>query len=129
MSRQTIGENPLDTLLTKAAAVEEKSPPSKTKETSKKTISEKVSEKFTPLNKQRLTVEISEEVVERAKNAVYWTRGLTLAQLTEEALDKAISALEKDSVTYDDKTGRLMKEKGDPFPTRKDELKSGRPVK
>lgn len=129
MSRQTIGENPLDTLLTKAAELEEKSPPSKTKEISKKTISEKVSEKFTPLNKQRLTVEISEEVVERAKNAVYWTRGLTLAQLTEEALDKAISALEKDSVTYDDKTGKPLREKSEPFPTRKEELKSGRPVK
>ena len=129
MSRQTIGENPLDTLLTKAAELEEKSPPSKTKEAVKKSISEKVPEKSTPLNKQRLTVEISKEVIERAKDSVYWTRGLTLAQLTEEALEKAISDLEKHSIIYDDKTGKPLKGKGDSFPKRQEELKSGRPVK
>lgn len=129
MSRQTIGENPLDTLLTKAAELEEKSPPSKAKETSKKTISEKVPEKSTPLNKQRLTVEISEEVIERAKNAVYWTRGLTLAQLTEEALKNTVVALEKSNVIYDDCTGQPLKDKGDAFPKRREDLKSGRPVK
>ena len=79
-------------------------------------------------NKQRLTVQISEDVIERAKNAVYWTRGLTLAQLTEEALEKAVSLLEKNSVIYDDKTGEPLKNKGQPFPERKHELKTGRPI-
>ena len=67
--------------------------------------------------------------IERAKNAVYWTRGLTLAQLMEESLNKAISSLEKTSVIYDDKTGSPLKNKGEEFPQRKEDLKSGRPVK
>lgn len=129
MSRQTIGENPLDALLSVVEEVDESSKAEKTKEKPQKAINGKAKEKPSTLNKQRLTVQISEEIIERAKNAVYWTRGLTLAQLTEEALDKAILSLEKNSIIYDDKTGKPMKEKGDPFPTRKDELKSGRPVK
>lgn len=64
--------------------------------------------------KQRITVQISEEVIERIKNAVYWTPGLTLASLAEEALAKAVDQLEK--------------EKGAHFPKRKDELKTGRPI-
>lgn len=67
-------------------------------------------------------------MIERAKNAVYWTRGLTLAQLTEEALEKAVSTLENNNVIYDDKTGNSLKEKRDPFPKRDNELKPGRPV-
>jgi len=126
MSRQTIGENPLDALLSKAQPAKEEAKPAPAAQ--KATIS-RISEKSPPtLKKQRLTVEISEEVVERAKNAVYWTRGLTLAQLTEEALEKAIAALEKSSTVYDDKTGNPLKEKSDPFPKRREELKSGRPV-
>lgn len=79
-------------------------------------------------NKQRLTVQISEEIIDKAKNAVYWTRGLTIAKLTEEALKKEIKNLEKDSIIYDDDTGRRLKEKGDGFPHRKEDLKSGRPI-
>jgi len=78
---------------------------------------------------QRLTIQISEDVIERAKNAVYWTRGLTLAQLTEDAIEKAVRALEKNSVVYDDKTGKPLKDKGDAFPKRKEDLKSGRSLK
>lgn len=79
--------------------------------------------------KQRLTVQISADILERAKNAVYWTRGLTLAQLTEQALEKVIASLEKGSTIYDDQTGEALKSKGDSFPERREELKSGRPVK
>jgi len=79
--------------------------------------------------KQRLTIQISEDVIERAKNAVYWTRGLTLAQLAEDAIEKAVRALEKNSVVYDDKTGQPLKEKGDEFPKRLEGLTTGRPVK
>ncbi len=119
MSRQTIGENPLDSLLTA---------PKEAKENKKK-LSDNDSQKPPNGNKQRLTVQISEDITERAKNTVYWTRGLTLAQLTEEALEKAIRTLEKNSVIFDDETGKPLKNKGEPFPNRKEELKSGRPVK
>ena len=45
-------------------------------------------------SKQRITVQISVKVIERVKNAVYWTPGLTLASLAEEAFIKAVDALE-----------------------------------
>jgi predicted DNA binding CopG/RHH family protein len=72
-------------------------------------------EKFKRKKKQRITVQISEDVIERVKNAVYWTPGLTLASLAENAFSKAVNALEK--------------ERGGPFPKRKEELKTGRPIK
>lgn len=65
-------------------------------------------------SKQRITVQISAEVIERVKNAVYWTPGLTLASLAEQAFSKAVNALEN--------------ERKVPFPQRKEELKTGRPI-
>lgn len=124
MSRKTIGESPFDTL------VEPKEEPREEVKPIKALNGNGSQKPSSPSNnKQRLTVQISEDVIERAKNAVYWTRGLTLAQLTEEALEKAIKALEKGSVIYDDKTGQPLKEKGNEFPKRRAELNSGRPVK
>jgi hypothetical protein len=111
MARQTIGENPLDSYIASPQ-------PSKSSEKS-----------ITPKGKQRLTVQLSKEVVERAKNAVYWTRGLTLAQLIEHSLEAAISELEQISIVFSDKSGEPLKEKGQPFPEREKELAIGRPVK
>lgn len=122
MSRQTIGENPLYALIATPEEV-------KKKRKMKDELNGNGSKKPINVNKQRLTVQISEDITERAKNAVYWTRGLTLAQLAEEALEKAIKALEKNSIIFDDETGKPLKEKGTPFPNRKEELKSGRPIK
>lgn len=67
-----------------------------------------------PSKKQRITVQISVDVIERLKNAVYWTPGLTLASLAEDAFSKAVDQLEE--------------EKEAPFPKRKEELKTGRPI-
>lgn len=64
--------------------------------------------------KQRITVQISVDVIDRLKNAVYWTPGLTLASLAEEAFSKTVDKLEK--------------ERKKPFPQRKEELKTGRPI-
>lgn len=106
--RQTIGENPLDSLFEPAVSSngnsvavlneENASPQQKTKSS----------------KKQRITVQISVDVIERLKNAVYWTPGLTLASLAEEAFSKAVDDLEK--------------EKEAKFPKRKEELKTGRPI-
>ncbi|MFI0436153.1 MAG: hypothetical protein ACH350_10620 [Parachlamydiaceae bacterium] len=52
-------------------------------------------------------------MIERIKNAVYWTPGLTLASL-EEAFAKVVDALEE--------------ERKAPFPKRKEELKTGKPI-
>lgn len=65
--------------------------------------------------KQRITVQISENIIDRIKNAVYWTPGVTLASLAEEAFSKIVDEIEKS--------------RGTPFPKRKDELKTGRPIK
>lgn len=65
--------------------------------------------------KQRITVQISSDIIERIKNAVYWTPGMTLTALTEMAYSKIIEELEK--------------KRGESFRQRKENLKSGRPVK
>ena len=69
-----------------------------------------------PLPKQRLAVVITGEVVERAKNAVYFEPGLTLASLMEGALTVALNKLER--------------KRGEPYPARQGlRLKPGRPIK
>lgn len=106
--RQTIGENPLDGMFSatedskSSVAVMEEEQPAPQK-------------KRLPAKKQRITVQISEDVIERVKNAVYWTPGLTVAQLTEEALAYALD--------------RLEEKNRKPFEKRKSELNPGRPVK
>lgn len=93
--RRTIGANPLDAVI---PAPREENPPS-----SPRAI------------KERLTVHLSLDLIDRVKNAVYWTPGLTLAGLAEEALAAAVDKLER--------------ARGEPFPPRKAELKGGRPLK
>lgn len=65
-------------------------------------------------SRTRITVQISEEVIERVKDCVYWNR-LTVAQFVEEALEAALKEAEK--------------ENGKPFAKRRSELKPGRPTK
>ncbi len=72
-------------------------------------------EKLVRASKQRITLHISTELVDRVKNAVYWEPGLTVAGFAEEAFALAIETLEK--------------ERGAPFPQRKQHrLRGGRPV-
>jgi hypothetical protein len=74
-----------------------------------------INQKRKSSKKQRITVQISEDVIERIKNAVYWTPGLTLASLAEKAFSKIVDELENDREA--------------PFPKRKEQLKTGRPIK
>ena len=122
MKRKTIGENPLDVLVPVAEAKREskkrvgpqvaaalKTPPRRKDSIFRSTVADKKP------GKERLTVHVGVDVIDRAKNAVYWTPGLTLAGLAEDSLVKSLDKLEKDH--------------GGPFPPRKSELKGGRPVK
>ncbi len=68
-----------------------------------------------PCSKQRFTLQLSSELVEQLRDAVYWTPGLTLGSLAEQALREAIGGLEE--------------ERGQPFPARTGQLRVGRPVK
>jgi hypothetical protein len=67
-----------------------------------------------PPERGKLTVEIDAEVLEAAKDAVYWTPGLTLVGLVEEALRREV--------------GRREEERGEGFPVRGGELTPGRPI-
>ena len=64
--------------------------------------------------KERITVQISKDTIERVKDCVYWNR-LTVAQFVEEALEVALREAEK--------------ENGKPFQKRRSELRPGRPTK
>ncbi len=66
--------------------------------------------------KERFTVHIPPELAERVRDACYWQPDLTLAAFVEKALDTALTKLQK------------QRNRGKPFPTRKGELKRGRPI-
>ena len=105
--RKTIQKDPLDSYVPPG--------PSKPGETVTPSSETSKSGSVTKIEKERLTVHIPVNLINRVKNAVYWTPGLTLARLAETAFGKEIEELEK--------------EKGEPFPPRQEELRGGRPLK
>jgi len=119
MKRRTIGEDPLDAVVPMAApppapVVKKEAKPTRAK-VAPRPKPEPVPVEQKPVKKERLTVHLPVDVIERAKNAVYWSPGLTLAGLAESAFVRALEKLEKDH--------------GEPFPARSHELKGGRPMK
>ena len=66
------------------------------------------------LKRARISAEISGDIADRIKNAVYWTPGMTMAGFIEESLARAIEELEE--------------EKGEKFPRRERRLVGGRPM-
>ncbi|HKN86211.1 MAG TPA: hypothetical protein VJV04_05095 [Nitrospiraceae bacterium] len=65
------------------------------------------------VERKRLTVSLPLELLERSRNTVYWTKGLTLARLLEQALTRSLDQREELN--------------GQPFPRRLEDLKGGRP--
>lgn len=65
--------------------------------------------------RERVTIALPADLLERARNAVYWTPGATLAGLVEDAVAEAMDQLEQ--------------EHGSPFKARSANLKPGRRVK
>lgn len=63
--------------------------------------------------KQRVTITLPFEILERLRDTVYWTPGMTLAMLVSMALTKKLDDMERVN--------------GSPFPKRSGELKPGRP--
>lgn len=104
MKQKTIGRNPLEEYLS-----------SKESQEVKEVHVEQVEYATSSPLKQRITLYISAEVIDRVKNAVYWEPGLTLAAFAEDALYKALTDLEA--------------ERGQPFAQRKErKLRGGRPL-
>lgn len=60
------------------------------------------------------TVKIDEELIERMRDAVYWTPGKTLNGFAEFALRAALDHIEK--------------ERGKPYPPRQAALRTGRQI-
>lgn len=119
--RKTIGTNPLDAVVPNLTAP---TPATKTKARRTSQNGDTAPSEIAPapeppqpakVTKERLTIHISVPLIERAKNAVFWTPGLTLADLGERALEALVTELEK--------------ENGGPFQARPHELKGGRPMK
>jgi hypothetical protein len=65
------------------------------------------------VERKRLTVSLPTELLERSRNTVYWTKGLTLARLLEQALANTLDQREQLN--------------GQPFTRRLEDLKGGRP--
>jgi len=63
--------------------------------------------------KQRVTITLPVALLERLRNAVYWTGHGTLARLIADSLDDAVAQMEQAN--------------GEPFPQRLAQLKRGRP--
>ena len=64
-------------------------------------------------DKERLTVLIRSDVLNRLRNAVFWTPGMTMTSIVERCISDAVSMLEQ--------------QRGSEFPQRSEELKAGRP--
>ena len=69
----------------------------------------------TPIHKkEKLTVHLTHELIERVKNAAYWNPRLTIASIAERGIIDVIEQIEL--------------ENGGPYPPRESELKGGRPI-
>ena len=110
--RKTIGENPLDAVVPVITAEPERDGGGKQGRGQRQ---KRKHEKPQRVIKERLTIHLPVDLIDRIKNAVYWTPGLTLAELGEKAFTEILRKMEK--------------ERGEPFPPRKSELKGGRPLK
>jgi hypothetical protein len=102
---KTIEANPLTDYLSPHKSPTQTSPAKKTIETAdEKSL------------KQRVTIHISVDLIDKVKNAVYWEPGLTLTEFAERAFLRELKKWEKDW--------------GEEYPQRQDyQLKGGRPLK
>jgi len=107
MTKQRVGRNVLDVNLYDDLTTRKKA----AEDVSSRGLGKPAKEK--EAKKVPLTVTIPPELLERARNAVYWSHGLTLAKIVEQGLIKEIDRLEKAN--------------GKPFPDREgNELVVGR---
>lgn len=64
--------------------------------------------------KHSFTIHLSTELIERVKDIVYWTPGLTLSGLTQDSLEEMAA--------------RYERKNGGRFPHRQGNIKPGRPL-
>lgn len=108
--RGGLGANPLDSLVPVQAASKASRRGLTPAGTSPR---RKPAEKTKAATKDRYTLHLPVDIMERAKNAAYWTPGLTLAGLAEAGIRAELERIEK---------------KNGPFKARERELVGGRPL-
>jgi post-segregation antitoxin (ccd killing protein) len=109
--RGGLGENPLDAMVpVQAASKASKRGLAPAGTSSKKTAKAEPAK----VEKARQTLHLPVDLVERAKDTVYWTPGLTLAALAEAGLRAEVE--------------RHEKKNGGPFKPRGQKLVGGRPL-
>ncbi len=103
-NKKTMGSNPLLAYLSSSTEASTEKPKSKPAKAALDVSS-----------KQRVTIHLSTDLINRVKDAVYWEPGLTLTAFAEEALARALLQLEK--------------KRGEKYPERSEHnLKGGRPL-
>jgi len=95
--RRTIGDNPLDAVIPPTIGARDRDSPTP------------------PLRAVTVGVAFDPELLERARNAVYWTPGMTLTGLANLGLSQAVADLEQ-------------RNSGQPFPARAGTMRTGRPI-
>jgi hypothetical protein len=101
--KKTLGSNPLEAYL--AATV--------TRQSQKNT--EVQPPQAESVKKQRITMHLPIDLIEKIKNVVFWEPGLTLTAFAQDAFEHAVAKLEK--------------KRGESYPERKERsLKGGRPL-
>lgn len=78
-------------------------------------VNQQDEEKSSSPGKQRVSFQLPTELIERARNAVYWTPGLTLNELAEVAFSHTLNCME------------VLR--AEAFPPRTGRLKAGRQVR
>jgi len=112
--KEYLGESPLKDLFSGETPTKEPGPSKKTRKRKQSIQMNKSIQREQSSEKQRFTVHISTDLVERMRNAVFWSPGLTLSDLIEGAMTRTLDQMEK--------------KRGEAFPKRKGGIR-GRPVK
>ncbi len=103
MAKSTIKNDPFALVIPEAVADEVSDSPKESRGAQPKSA-----------KKEKLTVHLYPELIERVKNAAYWNPRLTIAAIAEIGIAYAMEQVEK--------------ENGGPYPPRESELKGGRPI-
>ncbi len=112
-SRRALGEDPLDAVI---PAGEETNREQQSAKVSRPASTRSSRSMPAGVQKTRATFHLPVDLLEEARDVVYWVPGLTMANLTEEALRREIRRI-KD-----------VRNAGEDFPSRESDLKRGRPV-
>lgn len=112
-SRRALGDDPFDAVIPASGDNEEDKQVTQGSQPAARSSSRAAPAR---VQKTRATFHLPVDLLEEARNVVYWVPGLTMANLTEEALRREIQRIKE------------MRNAGEDFPARESDIKRGRPV-